>query len=116
MRVWTTKLVRHCIDTRFGMERCRERVRQLLHELGCRLRRLRHRRLKANPEEQAAFRAGLEALLVEWPEDWEWLLVDEATIRRHPTLMVQWCVVEDVPEVSTGDDHAKVMSIARWLR
>jgi transposase len=93
--------------TRFGIEYCRERVRQLLHELGFRLRRLRHRHLKAKPEEQAAFRAELEALLAEWPEDWELIFVDEATVRRHPTLTSQWCLVEDVPEVPTGDDHTR---------
>jgi hypothetical protein len=49
MSLWTTKLGRHFIYTRFGIEYCRERVRQLLHELGFRLRRLRHRHLKANP-------------------------------------------------------------------
>ena len=108
MSLWTTKLVRHFIYTHFGIEYCRERVRQLLHELGFRLRRLRHRHLKANPEEQAAFRAELEELLVEWPADWELLFVDEATVRRHPTLTAQWCLVDEVPEVPTGDDHAKV--------
>ena len=51
MSLWTTKLVRHFIYTRFGMEYCRERVCQLLHELGFRWRRLRHRHLKAKPEE-----------------------------------------------------------------
>ncbi len=94
--------------TRFGLEYCRERVRQLLHELGFRLRRLRHRHLKAKSEEQAAFRAELAALLAEWPEDGELIFVDEATVRRHPTLTAQWCLVEDVPEVPTGDDHTKV--------
>jgi transposase len=57
INVWTTTLVRPCIDTRLGVESCRERVRQLLHDLECRLRRLRHRHLKAKPEEQAGFRA-----------------------------------------------------------
>ena len=33
--------------------------------------------------------------------------MDEATVRRHPTLTAQWCVVDDVPEVPTGDDHTK---------
>src|SRR6266511_5108420 len=101
-RVWTTKLVRHFLSTRFGIEYCRERVRQLRYALGCRLRRRRHRHLKAKPEEQAAFRAELEALLAEWPEDWELIFVDEATVRRHPTLTAQWCVVEDVPEGPGG--------------
>jgi transposase len=108
MSLWTTKLVRHFIHTRFGVEHCRERVRQLLHELGFRLRRLRHRHLKAKPEEQAAFRTELAEWLAEWPEDCELIFVDEATVRRHPTLTAQWCVVEDVPEVPTGDDHTKV--------
>jgi transposase len=81
---------------------------QLLHELGFRLRRLRHRHLKANPEEQAAFMAELEALLADWPEEWELSFVDEATMRRHPTLTAQWCLLEEVPEVPTGDDHTKV--------
>lgn len=31
----------------------------------------------------------------------------EATVRRHPTLMAQWCLVDEVPEVPTGDDHTK---------
>jgi transposase len=108
MSLWTTKLVRHFIATRLGVEYCRERVRQLLHGLGFRLRRLRHRHLKGKPEEQAAFRAGLEARLVAWPEDWERLCVEEATVRRHPTLTAQWCLVDDVPEVPTGDIHTKV--------
>ena len=47
--VWTTKLVRHFLSTRFGVEYCRERVRQLLHALGFHRRRLWHRHLKANP-------------------------------------------------------------------
>ncbi len=93
---------------RFGLEYGRERVRQLLHALGFRRRRLRHRHLKAKPEEQAAFVTELTALLEEWPEDGELLFVDEATIRRHPTLTAPWCVVDEVPEVPTGDDHAKV--------
>jgi transposase len=108
MSMWTTKLARHFIYTRFSIEYCRERVRQLLRELGFRLRRLRHRHLKANPEAQAAFHAGLKALLVEWPADWELLFVDEATVCRHPTSTAQWCLVDEVPEVPTGDDHAKV--------
>jgi transposase len=108
MSLWTTKVVCHFISTRGGRKYCRERVRQVLHELGCRWRRLRHRHLKANPEEQAAFRAELEALVQDWPEGWELIFVDEATVRRHPTLTAQWCLVEEVPEVPTGDDHAKV--------
>jgi hypothetical protein len=113
MSLWTTKLVRHFISTRLGVAYCRERVRQLLHELGFRLRRLRHRHLKAKPEEQAAFVAELEELLRDWPEDWELIFVDEATVRRHPTLTAQWCLVDEVPEVPTGDDHAKV-HMGRW--
>lgn len=108
MRLWTTKLVRHFLSTRFGIEYCRERVRRVLHELGFRLRRLRHCHLKAKVEEQEAFVAEREELLVEWPAAWEVILVDEATVRRHPTLTAQWCLVDEVPEVPTGDDHAKV--------
>ena len=47
MNLWTTKLVRHFIYTRFCIAYCRERVRQLLYTLGVRLRRLRHGHLKA---------------------------------------------------------------------
>src|SRR5918998_1687956 len=108
MSLWTTKLVRHFIATRFGIEYCRERVRRVLHALGFRLRRLRHCHLKAKVEEQEAFVAELEELLVEWPADWELIFVDEATVRRHPTLTAQWCLVDEVPEVPTGDDHGKV--------
>jgi transposase len=64
--------------------------------------------VKAKAEEQAVFRAELGALLEEWPEEGELLVVDEATRRRHPTLTAQWCLVDEVPEVPTGDDHAKV--------
>jgi transposase len=106
--LWTTKLVQHFIYTRFGIAYCRERVRQILHALGFRLRRLRHRHLKAKPQEQTAFLTELHALLTEWPADRELLFVDEATVRRHPTLTAQWCLVDDVPEVPTGDDHTKV--------
>jgi transposase len=85
-----------------------ENARQLLHELGFRVRRLRHRHVKAEAEEQVAFVAELEGLLVAWPEDAELLFVDEATVRRHPTLTAQWCVVEEVPDAPTGDDQTKV--------
>jgi transposase len=102
------QLVRHFLYTRLGIGYCRERVRQLLHELGFRLRRLRHRHLRAKAEEQAAFRAELEALLAGWPDEHELMFVDEATARRHPTLTAQWCLVDDVPEVPTGDDHTKM--------
>ena len=61
--------MRHFLYTRFGVEYGRERMSQLLHELGFRLRRLSHNHLKAKPAEQAAFRAELEELLAEWPED-----------------------------------------------
>src|SRR6266511_1027075 len=107
MSLWTTKLVRYVISTRFGVESSRERVRQVLHALGFRVRRLRHRHLRAKPEEQVAFVTELEELLEEWPEDWELSFVDEATVRRHPTLSAQWCLVDEVPEVPTGDDHMK---------
>jgi Winged helix-turn helix/DDE superfamily endonuclease len=108
MSLWTTTLVRHVLSPHCGIESCRERVRQVLHALGFRLRRLRPCHLKAKVEEQEAFVAELEEWLVEWPADWELLCVDEATVRRHPTLTAQWCVVDEVPEVPTGDDHAKV--------
>jgi transposase len=29
-------------------------------------------------------------------------------VRRHPTLTAQWCLVDEVPAVPTGDDHTKV--------
>jgi hypothetical protein len=106
--LWTTKLVRHCIYTRFGLEYCRERVRQILHALGFRLRRLRHRHLKAQSAAQAAFMAELSTLLAEWPQDRELLFVDEATVRRHPTLTAQWGLADDMPEVPTRDDHTKI--------
>jgi hypothetical protein len=108
MRLWMTKVVRHFIYTRFGVEYCRERVRQLLHELGIRLRRLRHRHVRAKPQEQAAFTPELHERLENWPADGELLVIDEATVRRHPPLTAQWCLGNDVPEVTTGDDHAKV--------
>jgi transposase len=108
MRLWTTTLVRHFVHTRFGVEYCRERVRQWLHALGCRLRRLRHRHLQAKPEEHVALKAGLEALLEDWPPEWERMVVDAATGRRHPTLTAPWCLVDEVPEVPTGDDQTKV--------
>jgi transposase len=108
MNLWTTKLVRHLIYTRFGLEYCRERVRQLLHELGFRLRRRRHRHLKAKAKDQAALTAELEEWLVAWPDDWELICVDEATVRRHPTLTAQWCLVDEVPEVPTGEDQTTI--------
>jgi DDE superfamily endonuclease/Winged helix-turn helix len=106
--MWTTTVVRHCISTRLGRASCRDGGRQLPHERGFRLRRLRHRHLKAKPEAQAAFRTELEELPAEWPEDCELLFVDEATVRRHATLTAPWCLLEDVPKVPTGDDHTKV--------
>jgi DDE superfamily endonuclease len=76
----------------------------LWHALGVRRRRLRQRPLKATPEEQAAFRAELETRREDWPEEWAWLGVDEATVRRHPPLTAPWCLLEAVAEVPTGDD------------
>jgi hypothetical protein len=72
------------------------------------LRRLRHRHLRAKPQEQAALVAELQALVADGPDDAERPFVDEATVRRHPTLTAQWCLVDEVPDVPTGDDHAKV--------
>jgi hypothetical protein len=72
------------------------------------LRRLRHRYVNATAEEQVACVADLEELLVAWPEDAELLCVEEAPVRRHPTLTAQWCLVDEVPDVPTGDDQAKV--------
>jgi DDE superfamily endonuclease/Winged helix-turn helix len=100
--------VRHFLSTRVGFAYCRERVRQLLHALGFRLRRLRHRHLKAKAEAQAIVRAELEALWEEWPEGWAWLCVDEATLRRHPPLTAPWGLADEVPEVPTGDEPARV--------
>jgi hypothetical protein len=108
MRLWTTKLVRHFISTRLGVESCRERVRHLLHTLGLRLRRLRHRHLKAKPHEPTACLTALYALLQETSAAQELLFVDEATVRRHPTLTAQWCLADDIPAVPTGNDHTKV--------
>jgi DDE superfamily endonuclease/winged helix-turn-helix protein len=108
MNLWTTKLVQHFLSTRCGVEYCRERVRQLLHAWGFRLRRLRHGHLKAKPQEQEAFVTDLAILLKDWPEEWERLCVDEATVRRHPTLTAQWCLGDAVPAVPTGDAHTKV--------
>jgi hypothetical protein len=52
--------------------------------------------------------AELQALVADGPDDAERLFVDEATVQRHPTLTAQWCLVDEVPDVPTGDDHAKV--------
>ena len=108
LSLWTTKLLRHYIYTHFGVTLCRERVRQILHELGFRLRRLRHHHLKAKPMEQAHFVAQMYEWLSQLPDDGELLFVDEATVRRHPTLTAQWCLVDEVPEIATGDDPTKV--------
>jgi hypothetical protein len=98
-------VVWHVIATHLGLASCRERMHQLLHALELRWLRLRHRHLKAKPEEPVAFRTALEAPLAEWPEDGDWIVVDEATVRRHPTVTAQWCVVEAVPEAPSGEDH-----------
>jgi hypothetical protein len=52
--------------------------------------------------------AELAELLRDGPAAWEWICVDEATIRRHSTLTAQGCLVDEVPEVPTGDDPTKV--------
>jgi hypothetical protein len=100
-------LVRHFISTRVGIAYGRERGRPLRPELGFRRRRLRHRHLKAKPAAQVACRAAREALLADWPQEWELRCVDEATVRRHPTWTAQWGVVDEVPEVPTGDEHTQ---------
>ena len=53
------------------------------------------------------FQSELQAWLEEWPEEWALICVDEATLRRHPTLTAQWCLVGDVPEAPTRDDHTQ---------
>jgi hypothetical protein len=63
---------------------------------------------RSKREEQEAFVFILEALLATWAEDWELLFVDETKVRRYPALTAQWCLVDEVPEVPTSDDHAKV--------
>jgi hypothetical protein len=82
-------------------------VRQLLHALGVRRRRLRPHHLKANPEAQAAVVADLASLLAKWPADGALLCVDAATRRRHPTLTAPWGLVADVPAVPTGADQTR---------
>jgi hypothetical protein len=105
--LWSTTLGQHFLSTRYDMEYCRERVRQILHALGLRWRRVRHRHLQATPQEQAAFLTERHVLRAAWPEDRELLCVDEATVCRHPPLTAPWCLGDDVPEVPTGDDHTK---------
>jgi Winged helix-turn helix len=114
--MWTTTLVRHFIDTRLGLEYCRERVRQVLHGLGFRLRLLRHHHLQARVEEQVELKAESAAGLTAWPEDWELIFVDEATVRRHPTMTVQWCLVDEVPDMPWGMSIPRCMSTAPWPR
>jgi transposase len=55
MSLWSTQLLKHFLYSRCGVAYSGERVRQWFHELGFRQRRLRHRHLRADPEEQAAF-------------------------------------------------------------
>jgi hypothetical protein len=69
MSLWTTKVVRPLLSPHVGIASGRERVRQGRQELGVRLRRLRHRHLQAQSEAQAAFRAELEGVLQDWPEE-----------------------------------------------
>jgi transposase len=83
-------------------------VRQGLPERGFRLRRWRHRPLQAKSEAPAAFRDERGEGRVAWPADWELRFVEEAMVRRHPTLTAPWGLVEDRPAVPTGDDHPKV--------
>lgn len=108
MHLWTTRPVGHWIDTHFGIEYCREGVRQWLHAPRFRLRWLRHRHLNAKAEEQAAFMTEREEWLVAWPEDADLLLVNETTLRCHPTLTALWCLGDEIPDVLAGDDHTKV--------
>jgi hypothetical protein len=103
LSLWTTKLVCPFIYTRFGTEYGRERARQLLHALGCRLIRLRHHYLRAKTEEQAACVPAVEELLTDWTEEaWHRLFVNEVTVRHHPTLTAPWGLRDDVPDVPTG--------------
>lgn len=102
MRLWTTKLVRHCISTRGESEYGRERVRQGLHAVGCRLRRLRYWPLKAAPQEHAAcVRTRHEPRKV-LPEEHEVRFVDEAPVRRHPLVTAHGGLADAIPEVPTG--------------
>jgi hypothetical protein len=34
--------------------------------------------------------------------------VDEVTVHFQPTATAQWCLVDEIPEVPTGNDHTKV--------
>ena len=59
--------------------------------------RLRHRQRQAQAAEQAACMAELSTLLAEWPQEREWLCVEEAPVRRQPTLAAPWGLVDDIP-------------------
>jgi hypothetical protein len=108
MSLGTTKLLKPLLSTRCGVEDGRERVRPRLHGLGARQRRWRHRHLTANPQEQAACVRERHLLLTAWPADWALLVVDEATVRRPPTLNARGCLGDDIPERPTGDEHTQV--------
>lgn len=102
MSLWTTTWVRHFIYTRFGLEYCRERIRQVRHTLGFRLRRLRDRHWRAKAEAQVALVTELEELVAAWPEEWELICVDEAT--RRCLKCLQATIIP------------RCMSMARWPR
>jgi hypothetical protein len=56
----------------------------------------------------------LEELLAEGPADWDLVRVDEATVRRQPTLTAQWSLVDDVPEAPRIMTIPECMSTAEW--
>ena len=106
LRPGTTPGVRHCIAARFGS--ASERGRQWRPGRGCRWRRLRPRHRRAQPGEQAAGARERRDLWAPWPADEAWRLIEEATVRRHPTLTAPWGLVDEGPDVPTGDDHTQV--------
>lgn len=72
------------------------------------MRRRRHRHLQAKAEAPAAVMAELAAWLAAWPEAAARFFVDEATVRRHPTLTAPWGVGDASPAVPTGEDQTTV--------
>jgi hypothetical protein len=86
------------------------------HGLGFRRRRLRPHHPQARVEEQVALKAESAAGLTAWPEDWELICGDAATVRRYPTMTAPWGLVDAVPDVPPGMSRPRRLSTAPWPR
>jgi hypothetical protein len=63
-----------------------------------------------------ALKAESAAGLTAWPEDWELICGDAATVRRHPTMTGRGAWLTRFPTCPRGMSRLRCLSTAPWPR